>query len=726
MPGANPAAQVLARLGDGDGLLVLDNLEAPWNADEAPVEEALARLVDFTSARVVASIRGTAWPGQIDWRWPLRLEPLPADQARELFLRVAGEGYADDPDLDAIVSALDGLPLAIGLLARQAQGSKTLAGLRADFEERKGKLFELGDTKALSLKASLQLSIDSPRMTAAGKRLYTTMGRLPAGAALRDLNKLISGGGHAAGRVLCQLGVAFEEGQRLRMLAPIREHAALRTMRDVKRIVAHYLDLARNEGEKIGHSCGAEAVTRLSPEIANLEAAVDLAIKARLVPEALPALAGLAALIEFTGIGSTRPIQRLVDAGRQTRDLRVDARGEFHIGEIARRRSQHEEARERFERALALFRKVGDMQGEAVCITSLGEVELGRPKHEQAGKRFEAALQLYSKVGDVGGQGRCIMCIGQIALWRSQKDEAQKQFEAALVLFRAVGGVLGEANCLFSLGQIALQRSQDDNASNRFEAAQRLYRQVGDSGGEANCICGLAELALARSQHKEALKRLTAALELYRKFGDVQGQARCTQGFGQIALEQSNYDDAKGHFERAMSLCREAGSLDGEAICEWGYAEIARKLGRNATAQVHYAPALMLFRQVYDQVGEARCLLGQGRIGRALGRANAESRLRQAFSLFDSIHHLEGRGEALLELAKLAEDVEAKRELLLDALDSHSRFGNPYWIGETHHRLARLSESDEHHRHITAARDAWTSIERPDRFAELDAELDGN
>ena len=77
-------------------------------------------------------------------------------------------------------------------------------------------------------------------------------------------------------------------------------------------------------------------------------------------------------------------------------------------------------------------------------------------------------------------------------------------------------------------------------------------------------------------------------------------------------------------------------------------------------------------------------------------------------------------------MAEQAESAEAKREMLHDALDSHSRFGNPYWIGETHRRLARLSEGEERQRHVGAARAAWSSIDRPDRVAELDAEFDGH
>lgn len=121
-------------------------------------------------------------------------------------------------------------------------------------------------------------------------------------------------------------------------------------------------------------------------------------------------------------------------------------------------------------------------------------------------------------------------------------------------------------------------------------------------------------------------------------------------------------------------------------------------------------------------MGEARCLLGLGQVGLLLGRAGAVARVRQVFAIFDEIHYLEGRGKALVELAELPETNEAKRAMLLDALDSHARFGNPYWIGETHCRLARISENEEHQHHVTAARNACTSIKRPDRVAGLEAE----
>lgn len=202
-PGADPAVQVLAQLGDGDGLLVLDNLETPWSAEEQAVEEALARLADVAGVRVLASIRGTAWPGRVDWLRLSTLDALPPEWARELFLKIAGDGYADDPDLEAIVAALDGLPLAIDLIARQAQGSRTLKGLRAYLDERSGKLLPRPESVGSPSSEGARVAVGIDRRLAlddaelADEARDDEIGRELHGEVLAALDRLIAAAGRS-------------------------------------------------------------------------------------------------------------------------------------------------------------------------------------------------------------------------------------------------------------------------------------------------------------------------------------------------------------------------------------------------------------------------------------------------------------------------------------------------------------------------------------------------
>ncbi len=85
---------------------------------------------------------------------------------------------------------------------------------------------------------------------------------------------------------------------------------------------------------------------------------------------------------------------------------------------MALRRSDHEAARSRYEEALPLYRRVGDILGEANCISGLGGVAARRSDHEASRSRYEEALPLYRRVGDILGEANCIKSLGDIALRR--------------------------------------------------------------------------------------------------------------------------------------------------------------------------------------------------------------------------------------------------------------------------------------------------------------------
>src|SRR6201996_6633838 len=105
-------------------MLVLDNLETPWEPknNQQAVEELLLRLTDVTGLSLVVTIRGAERPSGIPWTRPFLppLHSLDYEASLQTFVSIS-DVPEDTPGLSELIQVTDGLPLAIVLMATQAQ-----------------------------------------------------------------------------------------------------------------------------------------------------------------------------------------------------------------------------------------------------------------------------------------------------------------------------------------------------------------------------------------------------------------------------------------------------------------------------------------------------------------------------------------------------------------------------------------------------------------------------
>ena len=279
--GAEPWPAIAGELAAAPALLVLDNLETPWAPHRRAVEELLAKLARVPGLALMVSLRSGAPPSRPDWGTRLEVLRLMAPADRALLLAIASDVPPGDPHLADVLTALDGWALAIELFAEQAAGLGGLDLPWSLWRERHRKLIaESGgnaDPLAVSLATSLEsplLKLEPPFPADAAKRLYTLMGRLPDGLARRDAEVLLPGCGDAAAVGLLRVRLVHPDDERLRMLVPIRDHAA-RTRplpEDMSAVRAHFLGLADTLRQYLsGSICGNE-LGHLRKELVNLEA----------------------------------------------------------------------------------------------------------------------------------------------------------------------------------------------------------------------------------------------------------------------------------------------------------------------------------------------------------------------------------------------------------------------------------------------------------------------
>jgi tetratricopeptide (TPR) repeat protein len=293
-----------------------------------------------------------------------------------------------------------------------------------------------------------------------------------------------------------------------------------------------------------------------------------------------------------------------------------------------------------------------------------------------------ALAQRCAEAGDAAGRARCLEEAGHIAEARYDLDTARARYDEALPLHRRAGNVLGEANCIISLGHIAEACHDLDTARARYDQALPLYRSASGVLGEANCTKSLGDIALHRSDFDTASARYDEALTLYRSVGDVLGKANCIHRLGTIALARSDFDTASAHYDEALPLYHRVGQVLGAANCIRSHGDIALARSDHATARSRYDEALPLYRRVGHVLGEANCIRGLGDIARNQG------------------------------------DTQLAHTQYETALALYRRIPEPFCIGWTHLDLANLPDAPDRAAHLTAAREAWRSIDRADLIAE--------
>jgi len=145
-------------------MLVLDNLETPWEPkdNQQAVEELLLQLTDVPGLSLIVTLRGAERPSGIPWTRPCipPLHSLDYEASLTTFISIA-DVHRNVPGLSELIEVTDGLPLAITLMATQAQYTSCEILLRRWNDKRTAMLRRGAENRLSSLDVSIQISLES-------------------------------------------------------------------------------------------------------------------------------------------------------------------------------------------------------------------------------------------------------------------------------------------------------------------------------------------------------------------------------------------------------------------------------------------------------------------------------------------------------------------------------------------------------------------------------------
>jgi predicted ATPase/Tfp pilus assembly protein PilF len=565
-PGDGVAQLGHALAGRGRCLVLLDNFEQV----SMYAAQTLGRWLDRADqAQFVVTSRETlGLPGEV----VLVLEPLPADEGVELFLRRARAARLDfEPspsDQDAIrdlVRMLDGLPLAIELAAARVR-MMTPEMLLARMHERFRLLVSQGGRtdRQATLKATLDWSwslLSEPEREALAQ-----LSVFEGGFTLPDAERVLevegAWGADLVQSLLDKSLVQRLSSERLGLLVSVQQYAEARSRPDAAGAeLRHGLAFAARGDpkrlERLDQRGGSRERLLLAAELDNLGAACRRAIArgdgrvaaatARACWEVYLRYGPVAASAELLEAVLTIPDLAPADAvylhshagvaalylgqweaarahAQSSLALAVppdDRYGLALLGRLLAQRGQREEARGYFEKALVQARQAGERRQEAAVLNNLGNLTWRDGQLERAQQQFQAALDLARQLGFLADEAVYLSNLGVVLLDRDQLEQARDCYEKALAAHREVGDTARESPALSNLGDLARKQGDFPAARAYFEEARDQARALGDPGNEGFAMGGLAYVYALMGEREEAARLLEAGIHLLQSSGDL-------------------------------------------------------------------------------------------------------------------------------------------------------------------------------------------------------------
>ena len=591
---------ILSELKRAPTILLLDNFETLWKDENLEdLKDFLKQLAAVGELALLITYRGIPPSFGIKWTHECKLPKIAFPDDQKIFLKIAGQQFANDPNLQDLIDAMDGVPLAIELIAHLAIEEATLASLFDQWKERKTDLLHRGTTPDESWPVSLGLSL--ARLQPAEQILLSCIAFLPDGISQKYLEDKLPHDALSLEKLL-HLGLVEKmENGWLEMLAPIREHINRHSddSPDKSQLTDAMILYALENCSEIGSGErgreGLAAIRRIRPIIENIETSIRYGLKGTNWRRAATAAQKFAATITLACIGDPKILDEAYEKAVKEAKINPSQDHTILVANLRRAQAKIAETNGNIDNARIIYLDI--LENIVPILTGKERKRLeGRIKKDIADVILEKGeedpttfyIQAYHLLKDpeVGFSWHPIACeLGQAAAILKQdigilKGGGQQAIKAKvreankklicilekLATFADLDLRRVKGKCYRLLSEAAEALRDDRTALRQLINALVNFGPTGDIKSCSNCILAI----INRITESEQAERFFREYIENSKLNDADNNVRKTQflTFGQLhinfAKEMENDSDsesilaAKFHYRAAKEFWKKA------------------------------------------------------------------------------------------------------------------------------------------------------------------------
>ncbi len=232
-----------------------------------------------------------------------------------------------------------------------------------------------------------------------------------------------------------------------------------------------------------------------------------------------------------------------------------------------------------FPRSLNHYQKVArllDRHDNAYWDAQVGWALAARAsgKPRQALALIQRALAVYRKEKDREGQAFTHWALGGTLRIAGRMKEGLRELQTSFQMFKASGNSEGVSYACCALGGLYRMLGRYGESGKYYREANRRMRRRKDTFGTAYSYCGLGNVERMAGRFRRALPFYRKAENLYGAIGDRVSYAYTLWSIGTTHKMLGRYAEARQAFQKADGLFQKTGDTRGRIYTLLGFAEI--------------------------------------------------------------------------------------------------------------------------------------------------------
>jgi tetratricopeptide (TPR) repeat protein/2'-5' RNA ligase/predicted MPP superfamily phosphohydrolase len=579
------------------------------NVDNINIVKSLEKLSKCCSVMITSRLYAP-----FGWLTTKNLNMMDNQSSAQLFEASYGSPLSENDKkyLEQILNILDGMPLAINLLATRAKVSKL--SIETLPSKLKTQLLSMLEILNISVEASIGLTYDI--LDDHTKRFFCMLslfeGRsfsIEAASAMWEKNQGLRKINH-----LTDLSLIKPVGSNRFILHPIIQEFSLKKLIEfndinvfLDRMIEYYIKFV--ESYRTDFSMLESERENILEIMKRCEINKDAKKYLRLADSMLKMYPGHYAYGYLPQKGYWEEAKEIVERCLTfTQNPVARAKLYEHIGLFYYWKGELNQAERSFEMALELCQKNKDYYGEAIILQRLGFIKCdegmnnececlyrqslkiakqrklpseviatglhlvgaalyNRCLYEDSRKYYEEALKIRMIENSVEVAVTQRRLAGTLRRLK-ETDSAERLLLSCLEIEKRVGNKRNIARTLRQIGMICLEKNELDRAHNYLYEGYSIFEKIGNKKGIASVLTNLGELDVKKGRINEAICKLQESLKLAIELLSVYGVAINLRWIAEAYYQITDYKMAAKHAFEALEHYEKIDHVHVERVCE--------------------------------------------------------------------------------------------------------------------------------------------------------------